>query len=86
MYRHVKAMRKLVILPIRFYRYAISPMMVSHCRFYPSCSAYAIEAIEHHGSLRGSWLATKRLARCHPWHPGGYDPVPPASNQSSLAK
>lgn len=79
-------MRKLVILPIRVYRYAISPMMASHCRFYPSCSAYAIEAIEQHGSLRGSWLATKRLARCHPWHPGGLDPVPPASNQSSLAK
>lgn len=79
-------MRKLVILPIRIYRYAISPMMASHCRFYPSCSAYAIEAIELHGSLRGSWLAARRLARCHPWHPGGVDPVPPVSDQSSLAK
>ncbi len=79
-------MRKLVILPIRFYRYAISPMMASHCRFYPSCSAYAIEAIEQHGSLRGSWLAAKRLSRCHPWHPGGFDPVPPASDQFPLAK
>ena len=79
-------MRKLVILPIRIYRYAISPIMASHCRFYPSCSAYAIEAIELHGSIRGSWLAAKRLARCHPWHSGGLDPVPPASNQSSLAK
>ena len=79
-------MRKLVILPIRVYRYAISPMMASHCRFYPSCSAYAIEAIELHGSLRGSWLAAKRLARCHPWHSGGLDPVPAACNQYSLAK
>lgn len=79
-------MRKLVILPIRIYRYAISPMMASHCRFYPSCSAYAIEAIELHGSLRGSWLAARRLARCHPWHPGGVDPVPSVPDQSSLAK
>ncbi len=79
-------MRKLVILPIRFYRYAISPMMASHCRFYPSCSAYAIEAIELHGSLRGSWLAARRLSRCHPWNPGGVDLVPPVSDQSSLAK
>lgn len=79
-------MRKLVTLPIRIYRYAISPMMASHCRFYPSCSAYAIEAIELHGSLRGSWLAARRLARCHPWHPGGVDPVPPVPDQSSLAK
>ncbi|MBS7325457.1 MAG: membrane protein insertion efficiency factor YidD [Thiopseudomonas sp.] len=79
-------MRKLVILPIRFYRYAISPLMASHCRFYPSCSAYAIEAIEQHGSLRGSWLAARRLGRCNPWHSGGFDPVPPVSDQSSLAK
>lgn len=79
-------MRKLVILPIRFYRYAISPLMASHCRFFPSCSAYAMEAIELHGSVRGSWLAARRLGRCHPWHPGGYDPVPPVSDQSSLAK
>ncbi len=79
-------MRNLVTLPIKFYRYAISPMMASHCRFYPSCSAYALEAIEQHGSLRGGWLAAKRLGRCHPWHPGGFDPVPPVSNQSPLAK
>ncbi|MFR0688959.1 membrane protein insertion efficiency factor YidD [Pseudomonas sp. NY15437] len=70
-------MRRLALLLIQFYRYAISPMMGRHCRFYPSCSCYAQEAIETHGFLRGGWLAARRLGRCHPWHPGGYDPVPP---------
>jgi uncharacterized protein len=58
------------------YRYALSPMLGSRCRFHPSCSAYALEAIETFGALRGGWLAMRRLARCHPWHPGGCDPVP----------
>ena len=79
-------MRKLVILPIKFYRYAISPMMASHSRFYPSCSAYAIEAIELHGAIRGGWLAARRLGRCHPWNAGGVDPVPPSSCSSSTAE
>ena len=70
-------MRRLALLLIQFYRYAISPMMGRHCRFYPSWSCYAQEAIEIHGFLRGGWLAARRLGRCHPWHPGGYDPVPP---------
>ena len=70
-------MRQLVLLPIRFYRYAISPMMASHCRHYPTCSSYAMEAIESHGILRGGYLALRRLLRCHPWSAGGYDPVPP---------
>jgi uncharacterized protein len=61
---------------LRAYRYAVSPMLGSRCRFHPSCSAYALEAIEEWGPLRGTWLALRRLARCHPWHPGGYDPVP----------
>ncbi|WP_223795069.1 membrane protein insertion efficiency factor YidD [Marinobacter sp. F4216] len=69
-------MRKLLLLPIRFYQYAISPMMASHCRHYPTCSQYAVEAITHHGALKGLLLATKRLSRCHPWSEGGYDPVP----------
>ena len=69
-------MRRLLLLPIRFYQYAISPMMASHCRHYPTCSAYAIEAIEHHGACKGLVLAFKRLLRCHPWAEGGYDPVP----------
>lgn len=76
-------MRRLALLLIQFYRYAISPMMGRHCRFYPSCSCYAQEAIETHGFLRGGWLAARRLGRCHPWHPGGYDPVPPASSKPS---
>jgi putative membrane protein insertion efficiency factor len=68
--------RLLLILPIRLYQIAISPLMGPHCRFYPSCSQYAIEALTNHGFLRGSWLALARIARCHPGHPGGVDLVP----------
>lgn len=69
-------MRQVLSVLIRAYQYAVSPLFVQSCRFYPSCSAYALEALERHGSLRGAWLAVKRLLRCHPWHPGGCDPVP----------
>ncbi|MDX1635099.1 MAG: membrane protein insertion efficiency factor YidD [Marinobacter sp.] len=69
-------MRRLLVLPIRIYQYAISPMMASHCRHFPTCSAYAITAIERHGALKGLFLTLRRLLRCHPWSPGGYDPVP----------
>jgi len=62
--------------PIRAYRYLLSPFFGNQCRFHPTCSVYALEAIERHGALRGAWLAVARLARCHPWHPGGLDPVP----------
>ena len=62
---------------IQLYRYTLSPVLGQNCRFEPSCSMYALEAIHTHGAAHGSWLATKRLCRCHPWHPGGYDPVPP---------
>ncbi|NLY28043.1 MAG: membrane protein insertion efficiency factor YidD [Alcaligenaceae bacterium] len=68
--------KALLILPIRFYRYFISPWLGATCRFTPTCSAYAIEAIERHGAFRGAWLATKRIGRCHPWCAGGHDPVP----------
>jgi putative membrane protein insertion efficiency factor len=64
---------------LRFYQLAISPMMTPSCRFYPSCSNYALEALQLHGAARGSLLAVKRVCRCHPWHPGGHDPVPPVA-------
>ena len=66
---------RLLMAPIRAWR-VVSTRLPPRCRFYPSCSAYALEALERHGALRGSWLALRRLARCHPWHPGGHDPVP----------
>ncbi|MFA7554922.1 MAG: membrane protein insertion efficiency factor YidD [Spongiibacteraceae bacterium] len=69
-------MRRIFISCIKCYRYLISPMMANHCRFHPSCSSYAIQAIEQHGAIKGAWLTAKRLLRCQPFHPGGYDPVP----------
>lgn len=69
-------MRKLLILFIRGYQYLISPLLGPHCRFYPTCSCYAHTALERHGVIRGGWLALRRLSKCHPWHPGGEDPVP----------
>jgi putative membrane protein insertion efficiency factor len=73
-------LRSLVVMPLvgllKIYQYAISPMLGSRCRFDPSCSQYAVEALQRHGALKGTWLAVRRVGRCHPWHPGGYDPVP----------
>ena len=69
-------MKTVLIALVRFYRYAISPMLGRNCRFHPTCSEYALEAIERHGALRGGWMAAKRVGRCHPFNPGGYDPVP----------
>jgi uncharacterized protein len=69
-------MRKLFIGLIRIYQLCFSPFLGANCRFYPSCSAYAIEAINKHGALKGSYLAILRLGRCHPWCDGGHDPVP----------
>ena len=68
-------MARLMILFIRAYQLLLSPLLGPSCRFYPSCSQYAIEAIEKYGFWRGGWMTTKRLGKCHPFHPGGYDPV-----------
>ncbi|MCW0201249.1 MAG: membrane protein insertion efficiency factor YidD [Rhodanobacter thiooxydans] len=69
-------MKSLLLSVLAVYRYAISPLLGANCRFLPSCSEYATEAIRRHGSLRGGWLSLRRIARCHPWNPGGHDPVP----------
>jgi putative membrane protein insertion efficiency factor len=69
----------LLLVPIRLYRALLSPLLPKVCRFHPSCSAYAMQALEEHGPLRGLYLAARRLMRCHPFNPGGLDPVPPSS-------
>lgn len=68
--------KRAILGAIRFYRRRISPMLPPSCRFTPTCSAYALEAIERYGPLKGGWMAVKRILRCNPFHPGGYDPVP----------
>ncbi|MDK9724133.1 MAG: membrane protein insertion efficiency factor YidD [Sterolibacteriaceae bacterium MAG5] len=65
-----------LILLVKLYQYAISPMLGRSCRFHPTCSEYAVEALQRHGAFKGLWLAVRRIGRCHPWHPGGFDPVP----------
>lgn len=70
-------MRRILIGLIRFYRTAVSPFTPPSCRYTPTCSAYALEAVDRHGTLRGSWLALRRILRCHPWGGHGHDPVPP---------
>ena len=68
--------RRVVVLFIRFYQVFISPLFPPTCRFTPTCSTYAVTSVERYGVFRGGWLAVRRIARCHPWNPGGYDPVP----------
>ena len=75
-------MKTLLLALLSIYQYLLSPWVGQHCRFHPSCSEYAREAVETHGALRGSWLAARRLSRCHPWHAGGFDPVPEGKNNS----
>jgi putative membrane protein insertion efficiency factor len=69
-------MRPFLLALIRAYQYILSPLFMPACRFHPTCSEYAFEAVERYGSVRGSWLALRRILRCHPFHAGGFDPVP----------
>ena len=69
-------MRAIAIAPLRFYKRFLSPLLPPMCRFEPTCSIYMMQAIEKHGTLRGVWLGIRRLSRCHPFNPGGWDPVP----------
>ena len=75
-------MKWLLIGLVRGYQLVISPYLGPTCRYYPSCSAYAVEALDRHGAIKGSWLAVRRLLRCHPWSPGGVDHVPPRHDHS----
>ncbi len=77
---------RILILLIRGYQLGISPLMGRSCRFHPSCSQYAIEALRTHGALRGMWLTVCRVGRCHPWHSGGHDPVPPRRGAGKLPR
>jgi uncharacterized protein len=78
-------MRLLAEILIRLYQWTVSPLLGPACRFHPTCSQYALEAIRRFGVLRGGWLATRRIGRCHPWHPGGYDPVPHPDEHTLLS-
>ena len=79
-------MRKSLIILIRAYQYLLSPFLASSCRYTPTCSQFAIEAIAQHGAIKGIVLTVKRLSCCHPWHEGGYDPVPESQSNSTNAK
>jgi putative membrane protein insertion efficiency factor len=72
----VNPVKSLVLFMLRAYKRLLSPLLGTRCRFYPSCSSYAMEAVQRFGVLRGGWLTIRRIARCHPLHPGGLDPVP----------
>ncbi len=69
-------MKYILIFIIKIYQKLLSPFLPNSCRFYPTCSHYSVEALQKHGAIKGGWLSVKRISRCHPFHPGGYDPVP----------
>jgi putative membrane protein insertion efficiency factor len=69
-------LRTVIVAPIRLYKKFLSPLLPPSCRFHPTCSEYAMQAILRHGPIKGIWLGTRRILKCHPFHPGGYDPVP----------
>ena len=77
----MRFLRTMIILPIRLYQYGISPLLPRACRHEPTCSQYTVEAIQQHGIIKGIGLAVRRVAKCHPWHAGGYDPVPSCGNK-----
>ena len=77
-------MTRLLILLVRAYRLGLSPLFGPCCRFYPSCSAYSVEALQTHGGVKGLWMTLRRLCKCHPFHPGGFDPVPEVSDPVRL--
>lgn len=79
-------MKKILILLIRFYQKFISPMFPAKCRFYPTCSQYTLEAIKEYGAMKGTYLGIKRILKCHPFHEGGYDPIPKRENKNSEGK
>lgn len=79
-------MRALLIILVEGYRWLVSPLIGPTCRFYPSCSAYSLEALRRYGAIRGSWLTLRRLLRCHPWNEGGFDPVPDDQRTNPLAE
>ena len=71
-----RVLRALILRIIRFYQRALSPLLGNNCRFHPSCSQYTYEAVERYGAAQGMWMGLRRICRCHPWHQGGFDPVP----------
>ena len=83
MSKHISIFSYPLLLLIIIYRYTLSPMIGNQCRYHPTCSYYAEEAIKKYGAIRGSFLAAKRILRCHPWHEGGFDPVPETANKEN---